>query len=850
MRWSAILVGEDATYTKQYFTIGRQAHVRSSQSFGAPTLVWHVAFWPKPEYDPHNLNREAAEPITRSASRRSYNRLRAELSEGDLDEIIGKLQRKGRVPKQEGRYRVDGFGKPGKPADWESGNKQTPVDAFAAESIAFTIWWSDGKRRPLPGEPARRRSEVRVQADMHPDFATITFFIDAGKSWDLPRYTVGEALLKGDDANKRAPLPGKRRNKIFQAARTVKQICSERCKVDRSEEEAIPLETDVSTDDAKKLLEASNLLFRDIWEEFCAEFDCSLVDIAGETDKVFANFRGVVLSGRGKEPEAGKSRLSRFSFSARDGRSDLDDPYPNAVVRAYWPFIRRTRSEADHRDWIACGVFDWRALYVTALGGQSDFDPGDDARILAAENVDHAELARLDADIRQTADISGGYLPRRALASDASILAVQSRLREMQEKGGPEFRHDAGRLKKELRILDKNGEDLRADDLEAPQTPQGDRPAPFRYLFLTSGEPHQRQIGRMVDRVNLLGTVRLFAMKDFSIIRDADVHVRIYGQLLDQIMDEATKRTNGALRRWWEGAYHDAHKRLNDLWCKAQELKGLAQETVLRRDYAACIAGLEEQKSKCADTSNQGVEEAELLVTERPLMLFRRLLDDIVAAAPDGTNFDPLEANVFATARKDLDWARKAKSRHDEDMAQLNRQTDLRLTRIKTYIDELGNDAIGGLAFRINRAQFYAQTYRRMVDTLRVGSIDTWWDYKQLASRGVEPAFGFIESVGQRLDKLRMRLRDAMEAVQTSAIANQTEATRDNTFHLEVIVREIQAVNAGLEAQKKALVKAQRKNVLLDRIITLLVFLIGIGLIIYAFANGMEIKIGPFSIKF
>src|SRR5262249_27224191 len=57
---------------------------------------------------------------------------------------------------------------------------------------------------------------------------------------------------------------------------------------------------------------------------------------------------------------------------------------------------------------------------------------------------------------------------------------------------------------------------------------------PVRYLFLTKRDPHPRQIGRIVERINTMGTLRLFALKDWSAIKDADPFIRMLGQELDQ----------------------------------------------------------------------------------------------------------------------------------------------------------------------------------------------------------------------------------------------------------------------------------------------------------------------------
>src|SRR5437588_7344525 len=88
-------------------------------------------------------------------------------------------------------------------------------------------------------------------------------------------------------------------------------------------------------------------------------------------------FRGLVLSTRGTgEPSAAAATATTGGEPFR--RFDVVEA--NSVLKGFWPFFRRIRSEADYRDWVACGVFDWRALYVSSLGSQSEFhdlDEGD-----------------------------------------------------------------------------------------------------------------------------------------------------------------------------------------------------------------------------------------------------------------------------------------------------------------------------------------------------------------------------------------------------------------------------------------------------------------------------------------
>jgi hypothetical protein len=52
---------------------------------------------------------------------------------------------------------------------------------------------------------------------------------------------------------------------------------------------------------------------------------------------------------------------------------DPDSAESNAVLKAFWPFLRRITPGADYRDFTACGVMDWRALYITALGSSSQY---------------------------------------------------------------------------------------------------------------------------------------------------------------------------------------------------------------------------------------------------------------------------------------------------------------------------------------------------------------------------------------------------------------------------------------------------------------------------------------------
>jgi hypothetical protein len=62
-----------------------------------------------------------------------------------------------------------------------------------------------------------------------------------------------------------------------------------------------------------------------VWDDFCRDFGFNLCDIAGNTDEVFANFRGLVLSTSGVETAqssaeaAAKSPQDTSPFNLRCG---------------------------------------------------------------------------------------------------------------------------------------------------------------------------------------------------------------------------------------------------------------------------------------------------------------------------------------------------------------------------------------------------------------------------------------------------------------------------------------------------------------------------------------------------
>ncbi len=107
----------------------------------------------------------------------------------------------------------------------------------------------------------------------------------------------------------------------------------------------------------------------------------------------------------------------------------------------------------------------------------------------------------------------------------------------------------------------------------------------------------------------------------------------------------------------------------------------------------------------------------------------------------------------------------------------------------------IGHEARNGFHFRINRSRFYAAEFESLLATLRIGHIDTWVAYDQFVTRGLKPAFDFINGVGRRLVGLRTRLQSVLEGIETSALVIQTSATRSNTAQLRRVAARFRLQN-------------------------------------------------------
>jgi hypothetical protein len=800
---------EDLAYTKQFFAISSIGHASPAAEFSTPAMVWEVSFWPRRLKDPHEFSmRDDSSPSGLKSDRKirdEHGKLVRDITDG-LNDLLRRLQLRGCVTGsdptlsfcvEQPRDCVPGPAAGIAAAEPGAGGDDKCFDGFTTGACGFTLWWPDAprgeinllgdsqKRRPLPAD-----LRVRVHTETSEDFSSVTFFLDTGKPWDQDPADCAET------AGKRGLL-GLRRGEIFHHIENIRTICENRLKPhDMKAREAVhaggadaaaaplvdlpPLpericgvppeappeiadrsEGDCATELQRELLKrwkaekkawidreeaaaadlkaAAEYLYGTVWDEFCKDFGFNLCDIAGRAGEVFANFRGLVMSTNGiadPESSAGARPLPRLD-GGHDGRNTAVPVAPRAIVEAFQPFMRRFHPDAEWRDWIACGIFDRRAIYISPLDSRSEYRAWDEGDLETA--------------------IPAGHLaerPTRNGIDPASLAVCAEFIREPDSSASwaPEMRRD-------------------------------DRPAPFRYLVLTGPTPNRRQIGSMIERINMTGVHRLCALRNWTALQQASTWVRIYGQQLDEAYLQWTIKTKAV-----RDAYQEhCDNRWND-------------------DIARIAGSLTNPKS--GSEAKAAVALRDAVTHERAVAVLLKLCDKyssgrsiarwlFLRRARDGKAWEDIRAI--------LDDLRQRKEDRDIRLAAHHQAAGQALVRITAALDRLGQAAVGGLSYRINRSRDFADLYRRQAAALDDSSIDAWWSFSQFATRSMEPALRFIESIGERHSALHERLQSVKRDILQGLISNQTESARDDTHRLERIQAAVSRAATGAERSTQQL---------------------------------------------
>jgi len=513
-----------AVFSKELEAIRKESHRSPRPTFGSPTLVWHIGIWPTPEHDWLDADiridldhqgtdrREQYKQVCRYDSKK-----KREFFEG-VNEVLRQLQSSKANLFRDGAVDLD----IGRPPGWvpspnfvNDPHTRDPIifPVVGENSLAFTLWWYSEEAEGGPAhsdEPAPEAIRVRVQVEAQRDHVTLTFYLDAGKIWNSDRISVND------------PAIGELRNRILSGVRDVKTICEDRARSINPIEPLVP-ERDLGSDDAdsarkaRSLLDTADFIYEGIWDAFLQDFGAGLEEIVTPRGEIFANFRTAVISTSGLPGEPIGQDEKRDAFERFDSRSNEC----NAVLRGYWPFVRRMTPYADDKEHVACAVMGYRALYVTALNAYTNYVQGQECK------------SRLD-------EIPAGALPEMPDTGDSQRVILP---------GAERFQN-----------------------------------RPTRALLLTKGEPNTHQVGRIVERFNSLGTMRFFALKSYPLVRDASNHIRICGERLDEIIGYWTRQREAIEEEYREKEAEDTDRRgkrvkvlsQTDKDAKNEELSNLA----------------------------------------------------------------------------------------------------------------------------------------------------------------------------------------------------------------------------------------------------------------------------------
>jgi hypothetical protein len=498
-------------HTSHLYRISTEGRNRPAPSIGSPMLIWHLGIWRK--YN-HPTGAGAAQPHDfyiddfESNSRKFYEEVfgfldalqKRGLREGDPVQPfrLEKIALEGYANEDEGIRDEDEGTRQGdegirdEDAAEQKKKKLHRFPVFAPQSASFTLWWRDNAKNGIANSRIRKTDpdvdhalRVFVQFQGFQDHITLTFYIDGCQLF------TGRQILKREDVE--ANLLGERRTRLLNHLDAIRSSS-----FDRIVSGAVDLpnsDRSVDSEVETALKAAADYLFVGIWEEFMRAFgfrtraqdEKDPEDGSRFLDEglIFVNQRGLMMSVRGLETEDDEERLklinglkARNKIKVEDeqvppetpdwrqlGRSasatlgpvdvfDTKSGEPETLLKSFWPFLCQMTEHAARKDWVGCGILDWRALFMSTLGSRVE---------------------------------PGGYWQTLA---------------------------------------------------------------PERFFIVTKGEPHREQIGRMVERLVSLETMRAIAFKNLGTTQNASLHLRTLTMALDDILKQWAVERKDIQKPW------------------------------------------------------------------------------------------------------------------------------------------------------------------------------------------------------------------------------------------------------------------------------------------------------------
>jgi len=121
-----------------------------------------------------------------------------------------------------------------------------------------------------------------------------------------------------------------------------------------------------------------------------------------------------------------------------------------------------------------------------------------------------------------------------------------------------------------------------------------------------------------------------------------------------------------------------------------------------------------------------------------------------------------------------LDTCARALKEAIQNREQVPHSVELELCKLEARLDEVANLPTGGLAYRVFRSSYYANEFRRRLENLDSQDIARWQKPETFFAKRLFSVFDYIQNVGARMERLRRRISDSLETIQTKTLVDLT----------------------------------------------------------------------------
>jgi len=104
---------------------------------------------------------------------------------------------------------------------------------------------------------------------------------------------------------------------------------------------------------------------------------------------------------------------------------------------------------------------------------------------------------------------------------------------------------------------------------------------------------------------------------------------------------------------------------------------------------------------------------------------------------------------------------------------------ELKLCQLESRLDELANLPTGGLTYRAFRSNYYANEFQRRLKNLDSQVVSRWQKPETFFAKRLFSVFDYIQNVSARMERLRRRISDNLETIQTKTLVDLTRGVHN-----------------------------------------------------------------------